>query len=53
MGRNLGDVADFPCLSERRDGSNHGSKPIHRQRLMVWLDIQRVGKIMIGRLVTK
>lgn len=52
--RNLGDVAEFPCcLPERRDGHNHGSIPIHGQKLMVWLDIQRFAKIMIGGLVTK
>lgn len=52
VGRHLGDITDFQCcLSERRDGHNHGSIPIHGQRLMVWLDIQGFGKIMIGRLV--
>lgn len=49
MGSNLGDITDFQCcLSERRDGCNHVSIPIYVLWLMVWLDIQGFGKIMIG-----
>lgn len=52
MGRNLDDITDFPlCLCGSRDGQNHGSIPIHGQRLMVWLDIQGFRKKIIGGLV--
>lgn len=41
----------FSTLCGRRDGQNRGSIPIHKERLMVWLDIQGFRKILIGGLV--